>query len=272
MGAIRSTMTAIVICIGVSACENSHDPAKTAEKTAVASLEHPYAGFWKQGACNDNFGLAVAPAGPGMYSVSFCGPGGCFRPGTYRPNTTLVGDSNYRIRGPDVIEVGGYDGFSKYVRCGKPAEAAPEEPQISLFRALNSNKCDLAEQIVADASEADALLYEAVLHDLGKCAAHDEILADTLYLRAAKAGNAEAMYSVWARMAERVGGPNAPTDAERAAALNWLLRAGELGNWRAAHTLWQFYQYALYGYEQDEEKATYWKKVYELNRPPTKKP
>jgi hypothetical protein len=64
--------------------------------TLTPTSEHPYAGFWKT-LCENNFGLAIAAAGPSLYSVSFCGPRGCFRPGTYRPNTSLVSDSDYRI-------------------------------------------------------------------------------------------------------------------------------------------------------------------------------
>lgn len=98
-------------------CDGSHDPSRAAEKSAVASATHPFAGFWKTPDCSDDFGLAVAPAGPLLYSVSFCGPGGCFKPGTYRPNTPLVGDSEYRIGDTNTIEVLGKDGFIKYVRC-----------------------------------------------------------------------------------------------------------------------------------------------------------
>ena len=202
----------------MSACGKSHDPTGTLLETAVASPEHPYAGHWQERACDHDFGLAIAPAGPATYSVSFCGPGGCFKPGTYRPNTTIVRDSNYRIRGPDVIEVSGSDGFARYVRC---------KPQDSLIRALKSGQCDAVEKVIATAPDAEALLYRAELHEIGKCASQDMSQADSLYLQAAKAGNAEAMFSVWHKMAKRVGGPNPPTDAERADALSWLFRAGE---------------------------------------------
>jgi hypothetical protein len=90
---------------------------REAEKLAIATAEHPFAGFWKRPGCGDNFGLAIAPAGPGVYSVSFCGPGGCFKPGAYRPNTGLVGDAAYRVVDADAIEVRGREGFSAYVRC-----------------------------------------------------------------------------------------------------------------------------------------------------------
>jgi hypothetical protein len=87
-----------------------------AEKTAVSSPTHPLAGFWKEPDCSDRFGLAIAPAGHD-YSVSFCGPGGCFAPGTYRRNTGLFHDPAYHIVDNDTIEIKGRDGFSTYVRC-----------------------------------------------------------------------------------------------------------------------------------------------------------
>jgi len=88
----------------------------TAEKIAIPTAAHPLAGFWKEPGCSDRFGLAIAPAGE-LYSVSFCGPGGCFEPGTYRPNTTIVHDVTYHVIDNNTIEVKGRDGFSTYVRC-----------------------------------------------------------------------------------------------------------------------------------------------------------
>jgi hypothetical protein len=115
----RLVATLLVSAVLLGGCVDSHDSQRTAERLATASSSHPFAGFWKEPGCVDNFGLAIAPAEAGTYSVSFCGPGGCFKPGTYRPNTSLVGDSNYRILDKDTIEVLGRDGFSKYVRCGE---------------------------------------------------------------------------------------------------------------------------------------------------------
>ena len=114
------TLAIAFATLGIAVCGcDSHDPGRTAEKTAIASPSHPYAGFWKEPGCRDEFGLAIAPAGSETYSVSFCGPGGCFKPGTYRPNTKLTGDSDYRIIDKDTIEVSGENGFAKYVRCEK---------------------------------------------------------------------------------------------------------------------------------------------------------
>jgi len=82
--------------------------------------DHPCSGFWKH-SCSEDFGLAIAPAGPNRYSVSFCGKAGCFRPGTYVPNTTLVGDGNYKIESPTRIVVKGMDEqFDVYLRCWPP--------------------------------------------------------------------------------------------------------------------------------------------------------
>lgn len=101
------------------------DPDRIAEKTAIPSETHPLAGFWKYGT-NDNFGLAIAPAEGGLYSVSFCGPGGCFKPGTYRPNTPIAGDNNYQVVSNDTIRVRGADGWSTITRsAGRGGEDCP---------------------------------------------------------------------------------------------------------------------------------------------------
>ncbi|MHB8743850.1 MAG: zinc finger Ran-binding domain-containing protein [Sulfuricaulis sp.] len=105
--------------------QESDDPGKNSCNIAdylTATPQYPLVGFWKDD-CSENFGLAIAPATGGLYSVSFCGPGGCFKPGTYRPNTHLANDPNYKLIDNDTIEVLGGDGFSRYHRCAK-AKAA----------------------------------------------------------------------------------------------------------------------------------------------------
>jgi hypothetical protein len=77
---------------------------------------HPYSGLWKT-SCDQDFGLAIAAAGAEEYSISFCGPGGCFEKGEYRPNSKLVGDPMYKIDSLTQIQVEGQDGFTKYVLC-----------------------------------------------------------------------------------------------------------------------------------------------------------
>jgi hypothetical protein len=110
----------VLIAFSVSALTSAQsppNPSREAELAAVASADFPYAGFWKPYDCTPGYGLAISPAGttPGLYSVSFCGPGGCFEPGTYRPNTTLVNDEKYWVIDENTIEVRG---------CGKLAHAA----------------------------------------------------------------------------------------------------------------------------------------------------
>ena len=100
-----------------TACAADAPLTRKAEAEAIPTAAHPYAGFWKKDDCSDRFGIAISPAGKDKYSVSFCGPGGCFEPGTYRPDTTLVGDRAYRIIDKDTIELSSLMGYSKYVRC-----------------------------------------------------------------------------------------------------------------------------------------------------------
>jgi hypothetical protein len=112
-----------LIAISASALTSAQSPKLTreAELAAVPSAQFPYAGFWKPEDCTVDFGLAISPAGsPGLYSVSFCGPGGCFAPGTYRPDTTLVNDDKYWVIDANTIEVRKGDGSGqayRYVRC-----------------------------------------------------------------------------------------------------------------------------------------------------------
>lgn len=113
------------LAVGIGAAwrllnDDSRDTSRTSA-TVAATLRrdpaYPLTGFWK-GECHEAFGLAIEPsAAPGKYSVSFCGPGGCFKPGTYRPDTTIKGDDAYRIVDPDTLEVAGRGGYSRYVRC-----------------------------------------------------------------------------------------------------------------------------------------------------------
>ena len=104
-------------CDAVSHVESSETSSTMPSKLSPSS-DHPLTGFWRSD-CADAFGLAVQPAGPAEYSVSFCGPGGCFEPGTYRPNSRIVDDPEYRITDANTIDVRGRDGFTTYYRCAK---------------------------------------------------------------------------------------------------------------------------------------------------------
>lgn len=116
VGAVVYTLVSIKLDI-----DPTHDPDRVAEKTAIPSESHPMAGFWKSSP-TDNFGLAIAPAEGKSYSVSFCGPGGCFKPGTYRRNTALVSDEDYQVVSNDTLLVRGQDGWSTYKRAASRGE------------------------------------------------------------------------------------------------------------------------------------------------------
>ena len=95
------------------------------EQAGQPSDTHPYGGFWKERA-QDEFGLAIGPAGADSYYVSFCGPGGCFAKGEYRPITKLAGDPGYRIVDSNTIELNGKDGFTAFHRStGRRNDLAP---------------------------------------------------------------------------------------------------------------------------------------------------
>ena len=95
---------------------NPPDPNWHVEKAAQSSPGHPLGGFWKRKPQHE-FGLAIGPAGKGMYYVSFCGPGGCFARGTYRPNTSIVDDAAYRVIDENTIEVKSKREFARYSRA-----------------------------------------------------------------------------------------------------------------------------------------------------------
>lgn len=85
------------------------------EATIKPDLNYPYLGIWKTHP-TDNFGVIIDKVSDGEYSVSYFGPGGRFRPGTWMPNTTLVNDSSYRIIDKDVIEINKVFEFIRYYR------------------------------------------------------------------------------------------------------------------------------------------------------------
>jgi len=123
--AVVGTVVVAVVSVKMGVDPTS-DPDRIAEKTAIPSETHPLAGFWKYGA-TDNFGLAISPAEGNLYSVSFCGPGGCFKPGTYRPNTPIVGDNDYQVVSNDALRVHGADGWSTITRsAGRGGEDCPK--------------------------------------------------------------------------------------------------------------------------------------------------
>jgi hypothetical protein len=116
MKELRNIFISLIILLFVG-CVADNDPNWQAEQNAKKSQSHPLAGFWKSQNCKDDWGLAIGPMGEGKYYVSFCGPGGCFKEGTYRPVTTLYNDPEYKVIDENTIEVKGSGSFSVYVRC-----------------------------------------------------------------------------------------------------------------------------------------------------------
>jgi hypothetical protein len=75
-----------------------------------------FTGFWK-GNCTDAFGVQIKKQTSELFSISFCGPGGCFAPGEWTPNTPIVGDPKYRVLNPTTIEIGNGQNWARYTRC-----------------------------------------------------------------------------------------------------------------------------------------------------------
>ena len=83
----------------------------------------------------------------------------------------------------------------------------------------------------------------------------------------AEAGDSEAMYALFMDVAERGADKVKPTKLEYADAKKWLLKAGELKNWRAAFVLELCYRSGCWELELNENKAKHYKSVYEKYRP-----
>lgn len=76
------------------------------------------AGFWK-GKCSDTYGLRVKPVDKaGMYTVTFCGPGGCGDEQNER-ETYITGDKQYHVVNANELQVGPSDNRSTYIKCSE---------------------------------------------------------------------------------------------------------------------------------------------------------
>lgn len=96
----------------------SHDPNWHVVEEAVASDSHPFAGFWKQGDCDEPWGWAIGPAQPDSYYVSFCAPGGCQEPPAVDSNaTTIIDDSSYLVVNPNTMRYRFEGEWITLVRC-----------------------------------------------------------------------------------------------------------------------------------------------------------
>src|SRR2546421_10251884 len=102
----RSTQFLVLVsyvCLLAFACSNRTEKVKS-------SKPPDFTGFWK-GRCSDAFGVQIKQQTGNLFSVSFCGPGGCFDPGRWMPDTTIVGDPQYRPINPTTLEIQHGDGW-----------------------------------------------------------------------------------------------------------------------------------------------------------------
>lgn len=75
-----------------------------------------FTGFWKV-KCTDAFGLQIKQQPGNLFSVTFCGPGGCVSPGKWTPNTRIVGDPKYRVINATTFEIQTAQGWNRYTKC-----------------------------------------------------------------------------------------------------------------------------------------------------------
>jgi hypothetical protein len=99
---IRQVLAGAILCV-IGADTPALGQAKS--PTWTPGVPQPnLTGYWKWD-CRDNWGVKIEPAGGDLYSVSFCGPGGCFEPGQWTPNSPIFGDDAYRVLSGDTIEM-----------------------------------------------------------------------------------------------------------------------------------------------------------------------
>jgi hypothetical protein len=75
-----------------------------------------FTGFWKW-RCSDAWGVQIKKQAGNLFLVSFCGPGGCFEPGTWKPNTPIVGDPQYHYINPTTLAIFGNLGWETLTKC-----------------------------------------------------------------------------------------------------------------------------------------------------------
>lgn len=115
------------------------------------------------------------------------------------------------------------------------------------------------------------LLLILICFSLSSCSRDDKETQHLIDL--ANQGNSDAMYNLWLGVAERMDAQTSPTIEEINKARKWLVQAGELNNWRAAHVLALCYSTGCWDFEINEVKAKHYRKIHEEFRsesPPDK--
>ena len=90
----------------------------------VKSVPPDFTGFWKW-SCSDAFGVQIKQQTAELFSVSFCGPGGCFEPGSWMPNTPIVGDPQYHSISPTTLAIRHGDGWQTLTKCTSDTNPVP---------------------------------------------------------------------------------------------------------------------------------------------------
>jgi hypothetical protein len=120
-----------VAIVGCGCPGSDVDYSRAVEKLAVPSTEYPLAGFWKWSdpPQPNDAGVAIAPAGNGMYSISFCGTVADFRPGEWTDNSKIYGDPSYKVVDLNTIEIKGEGGvWSRLYRFASRTTTRPSAP------------------------------------------------------------------------------------------------------------------------------------------------
>ena len=107
-GSARFFVLVSYLCLFTLACNNRRE--------SVENMPPDFAGFWKW-SCSDAWGVQIKKQTGSLFSVSFCGPGGCFEPGTWMPNTPIVGDAQYRYINPTTLAIQHGDGWQTLTKC-----------------------------------------------------------------------------------------------------------------------------------------------------------
>jgi len=86
----------------------------------LGSLAHAsdFVGVWKTN-CSNFYGVKIQRIANNFYSISFCGYS-CFEPGTWTPNSSIIGDWHYKVVTPTRIGIRRTDNPNKfffYNRC-----------------------------------------------------------------------------------------------------------------------------------------------------------
>jgi hypothetical protein len=86
---------------------------------AGANKSFPFEGYW-QTKCGDNSGIVIMHVTGAEFSVQFCSGAGCSDPGKYKPNTSIINDTDYKIIDEKHMYIKDHFGNRKYTLCQTP--------------------------------------------------------------------------------------------------------------------------------------------------------